>query len=179
MSVSSSERTYSHKKAARIPRQASLVVTSHNHYKFCGVQWLDSVQFSSFTQLCLTLGDPMDSMPGFPVYYQLPELTQTYVHWVGDVIQTSHPLWSLLLPPSIFPSIRVFSNDLVLWFRRPKFWSFSFSISLSNEYSRLISFRMDWLDLLAVQRTLKSLIQHHSSKASILQHSAFWLLEKP
>ena len=136
-----------------------------------------SVQFSSFTQSCLTLCDPMDSTPGFPVYHQLPELTQTYVHWVGDVIQTSHPLWSLLLPPSIFPSIRVFSNDLVLWFRWSKFWSFSFSISLSNEYSRLISFRMDWLDLLAVQRTLKSLIQHHSSKTSIIHLSAFFTVQ--
>ena len=79
----------------------------------------------------------------------------------------------LLLPPSIFPSIRVFSNESVLPIRWPKYWSFSFSISPSNEYSGLISFRMDWLDLLAVQGTLKSLLQHHSSKASILQHSAF------
>ena len=81
-----------------------------------------------------------------------------------------HPL---LLPPSIFPSIRVFSNESFLHIKRPKYWSFSFSISPSNEYSGLISFRIDWLDLLAVQETLKSLLQHHSSKASILQHSAF------
>ena len=85
-----------------------------------------------------------------------------------------HPL---LLPPSIFPSIRVFSSESVLLIRWPKHWSFSFSISLSNEYLGLISFRIDWLDLLAVQRTLKSLLQHHSSKASILQHSAFFIVQ--
>ena len=85
-----------------------------------------------------------------------------------------HPL---LFPPSIFPSIRVFSNESVLHIRRPKYWSFSFSISPSNEYSGLISFRMDWLDLLAVQGTLKSLLQHHSSKASILQRSAFFTVQ--
>ena len=85
-----------------------------------------------------------------------------------------HPL---LFPPSIFPSIRVFSNESVLPIRWPKYWSFSFSISPSNEYSRLIFFRMDWLDLLAVQGTLKSLLQHHSSKASILQHSAFFTVQ--
>ena len=83
----------------------------------------------------------------------------------------------LLLPPSIFPSIRVFSNESVLCIRWPKYWSFSFSISPSNEYSGLISFRMDWLDLLADQGTLKSLLQHHSSKASILQHSAFFIVQ--
>ena len=85
-----------------------------------------------------------------------------------------HPL---LLPPSIFPSSRIFSNELALSIRWPKYWSFSFNISPSNEYSRVISFRMDWLDLLAVQGTLKSLLQHHSSKASILQHSAFFILQ--
>ena len=85
-----------------------------------------------------------------------------------------HPL---LLPPSIFPSIRVFSNESVLHIRRPKYWSFNFSISLSNEYSGLISFRMDWFDLLAVQRTLKSLLLHHSSKASILRCSAFFTVQ--
>ena len=85
-----------------------------------------------------------------------------------------HPL---LLPPSVFPSIRVFSNESVLCIRWPNYWSFSFNISPSNEYSGLISFRMDWLDLLAVQGTLKSLLQHHSSKASILQHSAFFTIQ--
>ena len=83
----------------------------------------------------------------------------------------------LLLPPSIFPSIRVFLNGPILHIRWPKYWSFSFSISSSNEYSGLISFRMDWLDLLEVQGTLKSLLQHHSSKASILQHSAFFTIQ--
>ena len=124
------------------------------------------VQLSSVTQLCLTFCDPMDcSMPGFPVHQRLPELTQTHVHWVSDAIQSSHPLLSLLLSPSILPSIRVFSNESVLPITWPKYWNFSFSISPSNEYLGLISFRMDWLDLLAVQGTLKSLFQHHSSKA--------------
>ena len=135
------------------------------------------VQFSSVAQLCLTLCDPMDcSKPGFPVHHQLPEPTQIHVHRVNDAIQPSHPLSTLLLLPSIFPSIRVFSNELVLHIRWPKYWSFNFSINPSNEYSGMISFRMDWLDLLAVQGTLKSLLQHHSSKASILQCSAFFIV---
>ena len=125
-----------------------------------------SVQFSSVSQSCPTLCDPMNrSTPGLPVHHQLPEFPQTPVHWVGDVTQPSHPLSSPSLP-SIFPSIRVFSNESVLRIRWPKYWSFSFSLSPSNEYSGLISFRMDWLDHLAVQGTLKSL-QQHSSKASI------------
>ena len=133
---------------------------------------------SSLSQSCPTLCDPMDcSTPGLPVHYKLLELSQTHVHWVGDAIQPSHPLSLLLLPPSIFPSIRVFSNESVLHIRWPKYWSFRFSISLSNEYSGLISFRMDWLDLLAVQETLKSLLQHHSSKASILWSSAFFIVQ--
>ena len=117
------------------------------------------------------------SMPGFPVHYQLPEFTQTHVHRVSNTIQPSHPLSSPSSQPSVFPSIRVFSNESTLRIRWPKYWSFSFSISPSNEYSRLISFRMDWLDLLAVQGTLKSLLQHHSSKASILWHSAFFIVQ--
>ena len=140
-----------------------------------GLPWW--FQFSSVAQSCLTLGNPMDcSMPGLPVHHQFPELTQTHVHWVGDAIQPSHPLPSPSLP-SIFPSIRVFSNELVLRIRWPKYWSFSFSISPSNEYSGLSSFRMDWLDLLAVQGTPKSLLQHHSSKASSLQCSAFFIVQ--
>ena len=99
--------------------------------------------------------------------------TQTHVHSVSDAIQPSHPLPTLLLLPSIFPSIRVCSNESALHIRWPKYWSFSFSISPSNEYSGLIFFRMDGLYLLAVQGTHKSLLQHHSSKASILRHSAF------
>ena len=114
------------------------------------------------------------SMPGLPVHHQLPEFTQTHVHWVSDAIQPSHPLSSLLLLPSIFPSIRVFSKESVFRIRWPKYWSFSFSISPSNEYSGLISFRIDLFDLLVVQGILKSLLQHHSSKASILRHSAFF-----
>ena len=104
---------------------------------------LGSVQFSSVTHSCLTLCNPMDySMPGLPVHHQLPKLAQNHVHWVGDAIQPPHPL-SLLLLPSTFPSITVFSNESALRIRRPKYWSFSFSISPSNEYSGLISFRMD------------------------------------
>ena len=104
------------------------------------------------------LGNPMDrSTPGLPVHHQPPEFTQTHVHRVGDAIQPSHPLSSLLFPPSIFPSIRVFSNESVL-IRWPKYWSFNFSISPSNEYSGLISFRIDWFNLLAIQGTLKSLL---------------------
>ena len=135
---------------------------------------ISSVQFSSVAQLCLTLCNPMEcSMPGLPVHHQLREFTQTHIHWVGDAIQPSHPLSSLSPPPSIFPSIRVFSNESVLHIRWPKYCSFSFSIIPSNEYSGLISFRMNCLALLAVQGTLKSLLQHHSSKASIFRHSAF------
>ena len=137
--------------------------------------YLSSVQF-----ICSVMSDssyPMDcSMPGLPVHHQLPEFTQTHVHWLGDAIQPSHPL-SSLSPPAFNPCIRVFSNESVLCIRWPKYWSFSFNISPSNEHPGLISFRMDWLDLLAVQRTLKSLLQHHSSKASILRHSAFLIVQ--
>ena len=136
---------------------------------------LQSSLISSVAQLCLTLCDPMDCrMPGFPFHHQLLEqLTQTHIHQVGDAIQPCHPL---LLLPSIFPSIRVFINELFLRIRWPEYWSFSFSISPSSEYSGLISFKINWLDLLAVQGTLKSLLQHHSSKASILRHSAFFIV---
>ena len=126
-----------------------------------------SLQFNSVAQSCLTLCAPMDcSTPGFPVHHQLPELTQTHAHQVSDDIQSSHPLSSPSPPASIFPSIRVFSNQSVLRIRWPKYWSFSFNLSPSDEPPGLISFRMDWLDLLAVQGTLKSLLQYHSSKAS-------------
>ena len=114
------------------------------------------------------------STPGFPVHHQLPEFTQTHVHSVGDAIQPSRPL---LLLPLIFPSIRVFSNESTLHIRWPKYWSFSFNISPCSEYSGLISFRMDWFNLLAVQVTLKSLLKHHSSKASILQNLAFFMVQ--
>ena len=134
---------------------------------------LSSVQLLSCVGLFVT--DMDHSTPDLPVRHQLPEFTQTPVHRVGDAIQPAHPLSSHLLPPSVFPSIRVFSNESTRRMRWPKYWNFSFSISPSNQYSKLISFRMDWLDLLAVQGTLKSL-QHHSSKASILQRSAFFVV---
>ena len=106
-----------------------------------------------------------------------PGVNQTHVHWVGDAIQPSHPLSSPLLPPSVFPSIMVFANESALHIRWPKYWIFSFNISPSSEYSGLISFRMDRLDLLAVQGTLKSLLQHYSLKASILWCSAFFIVQ--
>ena len=117
------------------------------------------------------------STPGLPVHHQLLESTQTHVHRVGDAIQLSHPLSSPLLLPPIPPSIRVFSNESAVRIRWPKYWSFSFNISPSIEHSGLISLRMDWWDLLAVQGTLKSLLQHHSSKASILRRSAFFRVQ--
>ena len=117
------------------------------------------------------------STPGLPIHHQLPEPAQTHVLQVGDATQPSHPLSSPSFLPSIFPSTRVFSNESVLHIRWPKYWSFSFSISPSNEYSGLISFRIDWLDLLAVPGTPKSLLQHHSSKASILWRSAFFIVQ--
>ena len=116
------------------------------------------------------------SMPSLPVHHQLPEFTQTHVHRVGDAIQPSHPLLSPS-PPAPNPSITVFSNESTVCMRWPKYWSFSFSISPSNEHPGLISFRVDWLDLFAVQGTLKSLFQHHSSKASILRCSAFFTVQ--
>ena len=132
---------------------------------------------SSVTQSCLTLCDPMNcSTPGLPVHHQLLESTQTMSikSVMPSNISSCHPL---LLLPSTCPSIRVFSNESALRIRWPKYWSFSFSISPSNEHPGLISFRMDRLNLLAVQGTLKSLLQHHSSKASILQQSAFFTVQ--
>ena len=129
--------------------------------------------FSSVAQSCLTLCNPMNrSTPGLPVHHHLPKFTQTHVHQVSDAIQPSHPLSSPSPPAPNPPGIRVFSNESTLLMRWPKYWSFSFSISPSKEHPGLISFRMDLLNLLAVQGTLKSLLQHHSSKASILWHSA-------
>ena len=146
---------------------------------------LHLVQSLSYVQLF----DPVDcSMAGFPVHHQLPELAQIYVHRVSDVIQPSHPPRPLLFLPSVFPSIRVFSNESVLCIRWPKYWSFSLSISPSNEYSGLNSFRMDWFDLLAVQRTLKvfsnTTVQKHQFFGAQLSlwsnfHIHMWLLEEP
>ena len=144
----------------------------------CILLSLSSVQFSSVAQLCLTLCDPMNrSAPGTPVHHQLPDFTQTHVHQVRDAIQPSHPLSPLLLLPPIPPIIRVFSSESTLRMRWPKYWSFCFSISPSNEQPGLVFFRMHGLELLAVQGTLKSLLQHHSSKASILRHSAFFTVQ--
>ena len=116
------------------------------------------------------------STPGLPVHHQLPEFTQIHFHRVSDAIQPSHPLSSLLLP-SIPPSIKVFSDESTLCMRWPKYWSFSFSIIPSKEHPGLISFGMDWLDLLAVHGTLKSLLQHHRSKTSILRCSPFFTVQ--
>ena len=131
----------------------------------------------SVTKSCPTLCNPMDcSMPGFPVLHQLSESTKPMS--IESVMPSNHLfLCRPILPPSIFPSIEVFSNESALSIRWPKYWSFGFSISPSNEYSGLISLRIDWSDFLVVQRTLKNLPQHHSSKASILQHSAFFMVQ--
>ena len=128
-----------------------------------------SVHFSSVTQSCQTLCSPMNcSMPGLLVHHHLLEFTQTHIHRFGDAIQPSHPLWSPF-PPAPNPSHhQSFYNESTLCMRWPKYWSFSFSIIPSKEIPGLISFRMDWLDLLAIQGTLKSLLQCHSLKASIL-----------
>ena len=131
------------------------------------IKWFHTLAAFISVQL-LTLFDPMDCRtPGFPVHH----------NWVRDAIQPSHPLSSPFPSALIFPSIRVFSNESALHIRWPKYCSFSFSISPSNEYSGLISFRMDWFDLLALEGTLKSLLQHHGSKALILQFSAFFIVQ--
>ena len=133
-------------------------------------------QLCSFSQSCPTLTDLTDcSTPGFPVHHQLLELTQTHVHRVGDAIQPSHPLLSPSPPAFNLSQHQSLFNESVLRIRWPKYWSFS--ISPSKEYSGLISFRMDWLELLAIQGTLKSLLQHHSSKASILQCTLFFIVQ--
>ena len=135
------------------------------------------VVFSSVTQSCLTLCDSMDcSTPGFPVHHQ-PQILLKLMS-VELVMPSNHLILCgpLLLLPSIFASIRVFSNESALRIRWPKYWSFSYNISPSSEHSGLISFRMDWLDLLAVQGTLNSLLQHHSSKASVVWRSAFFMV---
>ena len=143
---------------------------TNNNLQKNSIRTIIILQFSSVAQLCLNLYDPMDcSVPGFPVHHQLPELAQTHVHRIGDAIQPSHPLLS---PSPAF-------NESVLRIRWPKYWILSFSISPSKEHSGLISFRMDWLDLLAVQGTFKSLLQHHSLKESILWHSVFFKLSHP
>ena len=152
---------------------------------FSGKVWRErkrlkiQVQYSSVTQSCPTLCNPMDcSTPGFP-----PSITNSWsllkLMSIESVLLSNHLInfCPLLLTPSIFPSIRVFSNKSVPHIRWPKYWSLSFSINPCNEYSGLISFRIDWLDLLALQGTLKHFLQHHSSKTSILWHSAFFIVQ--
>ena len=156
---------YSIKKHNRV--KAVSFIWHHYHFSRDEVKVL-------VTHSRLTLCKPMDSSTvGFPVHHQHPEPAQTHVHWVGDAIQP----YPLLLLSSIFPSIRVFSKESPLHITWPKYWSFSFSISPSKEYSGLISFTMDWFDLLAVQRTFKSLLWHHSSKASIFWCPAFFIVQ--
>ena len=135
---------------------------------------LSSVQLLSCVRFC----DPMDcSTPDFPVYHQLPDLTQTHVHRVGDAMQPSHPLSSPSPPALNLSQHQGLFQRVNSSHKMAKYWSFSFSISPSNKYSGLIFFKLDCLDLLAVQGTLKSLLQHHSSKASVLRHSAFFIVQ--
>ena len=138
--------------------------------------WRATRRTIAVVQSCPTLCDTMDCCTsGFPILHYIPEFAQTHVHWVGDMPSNHLILYRpLLLLPSIFPSMRVFSNESALCNRWPKYWSISFNVGPSNEYSGLISFRIDWFDLLAVQGTLESLLQHHSLKASILQCSAIF-----
>ena len=146
---------------------------------FCGLKKKQIlIQFSSVAQWCLTLSEPMEcSTPRLPVHHN--SLSLLRLMYIELVMPSKHFIFChpLLLLPSIFPSIRVFSYESVLCIRWTKYWSFSFSISPSNEYSGLISFRMDWLDLHAVQGSLKNLLQHYSSKASILRPSAFFIVQ--
>ena len=147
----------------------STIFDKQTHFAANICQWWSHTYFSSVTQLCPTLCDPMDcSTPGFPVHHRLLDLLK--LNSIKSVMPTYHFILChpLLLLPSVLPSIRVFSNESVLHIRWPKYWSFSFNISLSNVPSGLISFQMDWFDLLAVHGTLKSLLQQHNSKALIL-----------
>ena len=142
-----------------------------------GPHYSHSVHFSSVAQSCMAICRSIDcSTVGFPVRYQLSELTPTHAHWVSDAIQASQPLSSPSPPSFSLPQHQGLFNESVLRIRWIKYCNFSFSISHSDEYSGLISFRIDWLGLLAAQRTLKSLLQHHSSRASFLYHSAFFII---
>ena len=141
-------------------------------------RFTEQFQFSSLTQLCLTLCDPMNyCTPGLPVHHKLLESTQTHVQLVSDAIQPSHPMPSPSPPALNLSQHQSLFKWVISSHQWPKYWSFSFNISPSYEYSGLISFRMDWLYLLAVQGTIKNLLQHHSSKASILWHSAFFTVQ--
>ena len=140
--------------------------------------WHTVSSVDSAIQSCPTLCNPIDcSTPSLPVHHQLLKFAQSHVRWVSDAIQPSHPLLSPSPPPVFNLSQHQALIESALRIRWPKYWSFSFSINPSNEYSGLISFRMDWLDLPAVQGTLQSLLQHHSSKASILRRSAFFIVQ--
>ena len=146
------------------------MIASFDHLLYkTNIFLLPCMSCCSVAQSCMTLCDPMDcSTPALPVHRQLPEFTQTHVHWIGDASNHLSRCHLLLFLPSIFPSKRVFSREAALHIRWPNYWCFSFIISPSYEYSGLISFRIDWFVLFAVQGTLKSLLQHHSSKASVL-----------
>ena len=185
-------------KGFRVVREAGVQMFFWDSLAFCMIQLMlatwslvplpflnpvctsGSFQFSSVTQLCSIPCEPMDcSMPGLPVHTNCWSLLKLMS--IGLVMPSNHLILCrpLLLLPSIFPSIRFFPTESVLRIMWPKYWSFSFSINPSNEYSGLISFRMDWLDPLDVQETLKSLLQHHSSKAPILQCSGFFIVQLP
>ena len=160
----------------------NITVSFHSEFPFIIIsasEFINSwVQFSSVTQSYPNVCDPTNhSTPGLPVHHQLLESAKTHVHWVGYAFQPSHPLSSSSLPAFNLSSIRLFSNESALRTRWPKYWSFSINITPFNEHPGLISFRMDWLDLLVVQGTRKSLLQHHSSKASILWCSAFFIVQ--
>ena len=158
---------------SQLPHFITLVFFSAWPWVNWGSYPLSALLFSCQV-VCLTLCNPMDcSLPGSPVLHYLPEFAQIHVCWVSDAIQPSLPLSPLL--PGVFPSIKLFFSELALRIRWPKYWSFS--ISPSNEYSGLISFRIDWIDLLTVQGTLRSCLQHHSLKASILWCSAFFMVQ--
>ena len=159
--------------------EQGMAKVSINILEITELKWMGigEFKFSSAAQSCPTICKPMNcSMPGLPVHHQLPEFKQTHV--TESVMPSNHFILChpLLLLPSIFPSIRVFSNESALQISQRKYWNFSFNINPSNEHPGLISFRMDWLALLAVQGTFKSL-QHHSTKATILQYSAFFILQ--
>ena len=149
-----------------------------NYLEMGRLSWIILIQFSSVAQSHQTLCNPTDcSTPGFPVHHQLLDLAQTHVHRVGDAVQPHHPVILFSSSLQSFPASGSFSNESVPSIRWSKYWSFSFSIGPSNEYPGLISFTIDWFDLLEVQGTLKSLLQHQGSKASILQSSTFFRIQ--
>ena len=157
-------------------REESVSFSGVNYSSFLKVTGISVSSGQSLSHVRLFVTSTDCSSPGFPVHQQLTEFTQTHVHWVSDAIQPSHPLSSPSLT-SIFPGISVFSDESVFHLRWPEYWSFILSVSPSNEYSGLKSLRIDWFDLLTAQGPLKSLLQHHSSKASILWHSVFCIVQ--